>query len=92
MATAYPSPHPPGPLRFTIMGPVTAWDPAARHLRIGERHLRVAPRVSVAGVVQGVEISASGVRKGPGAARWVVTKLSLVPTARETDPPRGNTW
>ena len=91
MATASPSPHPPDPLRFTIMGPVTAWDPAARHLRIGERHLWVAPRVSVAGVVQGVEVSASGFREGP-SARWVVRKLNLVPTARETDPPRGNTW
>jgi hypothetical protein len=69
------------------MGPVPAWDPAARHLRIGERHLWVAPRVSVADV----EVSASGFREGP-SARWVVRKLNLVPTARETDPPRGNTW
>jgi hypothetical protein len=92
MATALPSPRPPDPLRFTIMGPVAAWDPVARHLQIGERSLRVARRVSVAGVVQGIEVSASGVREGPSAARWVVTKLRLAPTARETDPPRGNTW
>jgi hypothetical protein len=91
MATASPSPPPPDPLRFTIMGPVTAWDPAARHLQIGERHLSVARRVSVAGVVQGIEVSASGFREGP-SARWVVRKLKLVPTARETDPPRANTW
>ena len=91
MATASPSPDPPDPLRFTIMGPVTAWDPAARHLQIGERHLWVAKRVSVAGVVPRIEVSASGVRAGP-SARWIVRKLKLVPIARETDPPRGNTW
>jgi len=72
------------------MGAVTAWDPGARHLEIGERHLWVAKRVSVAGVVQGITVSASGVRTGP-SARWVVRKLKLVPTARETDPPRGTT-
>jgi hypothetical protein len=92
MTTASPSPPSPDPLRFTIMGPITVWNPAARHLQIGERHLRVASWVSIAGLIQGIEVSASGVRKGPSAARWVVTKLNLVPIARETDPPRGNTW
>jgi hypothetical protein len=85
MATASPSPHPPDPLRFTIMGPVTAWDPAARHLQIGERNLWVAQRVSVADVVQGVEVSASGFREGP-SARWVVRKLKVVPDRARDRP------
>ena len=64
------------PLRFLITGPITAWDPLGRRLTIGGRRLRVAPRVSTVGVLDGAMVTASG-HEEDSSARWIVTALAF---------------
>ena len=66
--------HP--PLSFTIPGTIVTWDAFGRGLRIGARHLWVAPSVSVAGLTPGARVTASGYQEDQ-TARWIVTDLTL---------------
>jgi hypothetical protein len=64
------------PLRFLITGPINAWDPIRRRLRIDGRRLWVAPSVAVDGVANGILVTASGHRGDPGT-RWIVTDFTF---------------
>jgi hypothetical protein len=64
------------PLRFLITGPISAWDPVKRRLRIDGRRLWVAPTVTVGGVANGVLVTATGHQGDPGI-RWIVTDFAL---------------
>ena len=64
------------PAQFLITGPVAAWDPVQRRLKIDGRRLRVAPGVAVAGVANGVLATASG-HQDPQSARWIVTDFAI---------------
>jgi hypothetical protein len=64
------------PLRFLITGPIAAWDPVARELKIGGHRLWVAPAVAVVGVGNGTLVTASGHQEHPNA-RWMVTDFAF---------------
>jgi hypothetical protein len=64
------------PAQFLITGSVAAWDPARRRLKIDGRRLWVAPAVAVAGVANGVLVTASGHQDRP-SARWIVTGFAF---------------
>jgi hypothetical protein len=64
------------PAQFLITGSVAAWDPARRRLKIDGRRLWVAPAVAVAGVADGVLVTASGHQDRP-SARWIVTGFAF---------------
>ena len=52
------------PLRFLITGPIKAWDPISRRMKIGGRRLWVAPAVSIFRVANGALVTASGHQEG----------------------------
>ena len=62
-------------LRFSIAGPIVSWDQHGRWLRIGVRNFWLSPGVSVAGLVRGAMVTASG-HQDDSTARWIVTKLT----------------
>ena len=64
------------PAQFLITGPVAAWDPVQRRLKIDGRRLWVAPAVAVAGVANGVLVTASGHQAFPGS-QWIVTDFAI---------------
>ena len=64
------------PPQFLITGSVAAWDPVRRRLKIDGRRLWVAPAVAVAGVANGVLVTASGHQVLPGP-RWIVTDFTI---------------
>lgn len=65
------------PLRFLITGRIAAWDPVRRRLKMDGRRLWVAPMVDVAGVANGVLVTASGHQGDPGT-RWIVTDFAFI--------------
>jgi hypothetical protein len=65
------------PLRFSITGPIAAWDPVGRALGIGDRDLWLTPDLSIASLARGAQVTASGHRDNT-TTRWVVTQLTLV--------------
>jgi hypothetical protein len=67
------------PLRFLITGRIAAWDPLRRRLTMDGRRIRVAPTVDVAGVANGVLVTASGHQGDPGT-RWIVTDFAFIST------------
>jgi hypothetical protein len=67
---------------FRVNGLITAWDPVQRRLEILERELWVTPGLSITGVVNGLQATASGHIPHPGA-RWIVTELA---TAGQVPP------
>jgi hypothetical protein len=64
------------PLRFLITGPIAAWDPVKRRLRIDGRRLWVAPTVAVDALANGVLVTATGHQGDPGT-RWIVTDFAF---------------
>jgi hypothetical protein len=66
----------PDPRCFVIDGLIATWDSVGRVLRIGEYTLSVAPGVSVAGLIPGAKVTASGHQEDL-TARWIVTSLTL---------------
>jgi hypothetical protein len=78
MATRFPSPTPPDRLQFSITGTIATWNAFGRWLGIGARDVWVQPGVTVAGLVPGATVTASGYLEAPsGRGRWVVTQLTL---------------
>lgn len=76
MMTPFPSPPGPEALQFSITGTIATWDPGGRWLRIGTRNFWLAPGVSVAGLVPGSGVTASG-HQDDLTARWIVTQVTL---------------
>jgi hypothetical protein len=74
MTTSSLSPPDPEPLRFSILGTIVTWDSFGRWLRIGERNFWLAPSVSVAGLVPGARVTASGYQDDL-STRWIVTDI-----------------
>jgi hypothetical protein len=64
------------PLRFAIAGRVTAWDPIARRLQMGECDFWVLPTVSVWDGIPGAAVMVMG-HVEPPDPQWIVTVLKL---------------
>jgi hypothetical protein len=63
------------PAQFLLTGNVTAWNALDRTMQIGQQLLRVAPEVSVSGIVLGVRVTAIGLQTVEGD--HVVTRLTV---------------
>jgi hypothetical protein len=66
----------PEPLRFAILGRITAWDPISRCLQIGPHDFWVARSVSVSAIAPGVHATVLG-HVEPPDPRWIATELML---------------
>ena len=64
------------PLQFAIAGRVTAWDPGARCLQMGQCDFWVVPNVTVSDVMLGAVVMVMG-HVEPPDSRWIVTVLKL---------------